>query len=518
VAGYGQLARLTLQRAAQHWRELDEHIAWCTERIAQHRRDNANVRRASELIGSSTPVECAPLARSHRALRGKQRTMPNATSAPTSTPIRRSSADLSSHALGIDFGTSNSAVAAVDASGVARLVPLEGGSSTLPTAVFFNAEDKTVHFGREAVALYLAGIDGRLMRSLKSLLGSSLMQQHTAIGWGELRFQDVIARFLGELAERTHASLGAVSRRVVLGRPVHFVDDAPERDRQAQKALTQAALSAGFEEVAFELEPIAAAFDYERRLTHEALVLIVDVGGGTSDFSVVRLGPDRVRHADRSADILATSGVHIGGTDFDRKLNVSRIMPLLGFGHVGSDGRQVPNSVFHDLATWHLINFQYAPQVMSRVQGLRVNYSVPQLHDRLIKVLRQRLGHRLASDVEQAKISCSMGRPAVRMPLDEIEPGLAASLTPTQLGEELDDLLAQVVACARECVRRAGNQRQRIDAIYLTGGSSALMTLQDRLVAQMPGVPLVQGDLFCGGAAVLAYAAQQRAGRHLYAG
>jgi hypothetical chaperone protein len=411
-------------------------------------------------------------------------------------------------ALGIDFGTSNSAVAAVDASGAARLLPLEDGLSTLPTAVFFNAEDKTVHFGRDAVALYLAGTDGRLMRSLKSLLGSPLMQEHTAVGWGELRFQDIIARFLGELAERARATLPHVGPQVVLGRPVHFVDDAPDRDRQAQKALQQAALSAGFREVAFELEPIAAAFDYERRLTREALALVVDVGGGTSDFSVVRLGPDRVRRADRSADILSTSGVHIGGTDFDRRLNVARVMPLLGFGHTGPHGRQVPSSIFLDLATWHLINFQYAPRVVSRVQALRADYTDPGLHDRLMTVLRQRLGHRLATDVEQAKIACSVRGGTVPIMLDEVEVGLSASLAPMQMAEELDDLLAKVVACARECVRRA--KGQRVDAIYLTGGSSALQTLQDRLVAEMPGVPLVQGDLFGGVAAGLAYAAQQR--------
>jgi hypothetical chaperone protein len=416
----------------------------------------------------------------------------------------------STPALGIDFGTSNSAVSALDATGAARLIPLEDGQNTLPTAVFFNAEDKTVHFGREAVALYLAGTDGRLMRSLKSLLGSALMQEHTAVGWGELRFQDIIARFLGELAHRAQATLEATSRRVVLGRPVHFVDDAPERDRQAQQALEQAALSAGFREVAFELEPIAAAFDYERRLTREALVLVVDVGGGTSDFSVVRLGPKRVKHQDRSADILATSGVHIGGTDFDRKLNAARIMPLLGLGHTGPHGRQVPSGIFLDLATWHLINFQYAARVVSRVQKLREDYSDPRLHERLMRVLRERLGHRLASDAEQAKIACSVRGEAVRIALDEVERDLEASLTPAQMGEQLDDQLAKVAACAQECVVDAGLGAKPVDAIYLTGGSSALRTLQDRLAAQMPGVPLVQGDLFGGVAAGLAYAAEQR--------
>ena len=436
------------------------------------------------------------------------RTMPQSAPAPAAPAASRSRAP----ALGIDFGTSNSAVAAVDAGGAARLLPLEGGLPTLPTAVFFNAEDQTVHFGRDAVALYLAGTDGRLMRSLKSLLGSALMQEHTAVGGGELRFQDIIARFLAELAGRARASLPALGPRVVLGRPVHFVDDAPERDRQAQQALEQAALAAGFQEVAFELEPIAAAFDYERRLAREALALIVDVGGGTSDFSVVRLGPQRAQRADRGADILATAGVHIGGTDFDRRLNLSRVMPLLGFGHIGPHGRQVPHPVFLDLATWHLINFQYAPRVVSRVQALRADYAERQLHDRLLAVLQRRLGHRLASEVEQAKIACSVHGGPVRIPLDEIEAGLSASLAPAQLGEELDELLAKVVACAQECVRRAGTPATRIDAIYLTGGSSALATLQQRLSTQLPGVPLVQGDLFGGVASGLAYAAQRRAG------
>lgn len=422
----------------------------------------------------------------------------------------RQSAKPSAPALGIDFGTSNSAVAAVAADGVARLLPLEGEAATLPTAVFFNAEDKSVHFGRDAIALYLAGAEGRLMRSLKSLLGSPLMQEHTAVGWGEQRFQDIIARFLGELARRARASLGAASPRVVLGRPVHFVDDAPERDRQAQESLRQAALAAGFEEVAFELEPIAAAFDYERRLSREAVALVVDIGGGTSDFSVLRLGPQRARQADRGPDVLATSGVHIGGTDFDRKLNVARVMPLLGYGHTGPHGRPVPSPVFLDLATWHLINFQYAPRVVSRVQALRADYGDPRLHDRLMTVLRQRLGHRLASDVEQAKIDCSVRGEPVRLHLDAVEPGLAASLTPAQMGDELQDLLARVVACAQECVRRAGVGGQGLDVVYLTGGSSALRTLQERLAAQLPGVPLLQGDLFGGVAAGLAYAAQQR--------
>lgn len=414
------------------------------------------------------------------------------------------------HTLGIDFGTSNSAVAVVGADGAARLVPLEGAATTLPTAVFFNAEDKSVHFGRDAMALYLAGVDGRLMRSLKSLLGSSLMREQTNVGWGSLAFQDIVSRFIAELADRARATVGALSPRVLVGRPVHFVDDSPERDLQAQYSLQEAALAAGFAEVGFELEPIAAAFDYERRLDREVLALVVDVGGGTSDFTVVRLGPSRFGRAQREDDILATAGVHLGGTDFDRKLNLAGVMPLLGLGHTGPDGRAVPSSIFMELATWHLINFQYAPRRIAEAQGLRTNYSDPRLHGRLMAVLQQRLGHRLASEVEQAKIRCSERGAQARIDLGTVEDGLFASVEPAAMAQQLDDLLVRVVDCAADCVAAAGLGARRPDAIYLTGGSSALATLQTRLRERFAGVPLVQGDLFGGVAAGLAYAAAQR--------
>ena len=376
--------------------------------------------------------------------------------------------------LGIDFGTSNSAVASVTGDGTARLLPLEGDATTLPTAVFFNAEDRSTHFGREAIALYLERVDGRLMRSLKSLLGSSLLQEMTAVPDGLISFQDVISRFLMELGRRAERQLGQPARRAVIGRPVHFVDDSPERDRLAQAALLQAASAAGFTDVAFELEPIAAAFDYERRVDRESLVLIVDIGGGTSDFTVVRLGPDRIDRADRRDDILATSGVHIGGTDYDQRLNLAQVMPLLGFRHHGPQGREVPSRTFIDLSTWHMINWLYTPQRLREAQALRVNYADPRLHARLMAVLDQRLGHRLANEVERAKIESSTTDALARIDLAEVQAQLVATLGPDDMARELGPLLERVVACAQECLLRAGLAPQQLSAIYMTGGSSAL--------------------------------------------
>ena len=407
--------------------------------------------------------------------------------------------------LGIDFGTSNSAMAVRQPGGQARMVVVEGAAHpTLPTALFFNAEDHSTHFGRDAVSHYLSGTEGRLMRSLKSLLGSALLQDKTAVHNSLVSYQDIISLFLRMLAAKARDELGGMPGRVVMGRPVHFVDGDSARDQQAEDALRDAAHGAGFENVSFQFEPIAAALDHEQRITRESLVLVVDIGGGTSDFTVVRLGPDRMRHADRSRDVLATTGVHIGGTDFDRRLSLELLMPLLGFRHVGPTGREVPSRVFFDLSTWHLIQWSYSPRAVRDAQGLRTDYADARLHARLMQVLNERLGHRLANTVEQAKIAASLSGGDAPMVLDWIEPGLGDAVTAQGLAQFLAQPLEQVVACAQECAQLACLGPQGLDAIYLTGGSSALRPLRVALRVAFPDTPQLEVDLFGGVAAGLA--------------
>jgi hypothetical chaperone protein len=209
--------------------------------------------------------------------------------------------------------------------------------------------------------------------------------------------------------------------------------------------------------------------------------------------------------ADRSADVLATTGVHIGGTDFDRQLSLERVMPLLGFRHTGPQQREVPSRVFFDLSTWHLIHWQYLPRAIAQAQALRTNYSDPVLHQRLMRVLQDKQGHHIAHEVEQAKIRASVQDTDTAVDLDVVEAGLSATLGPAALHEHLDALLERTVACAAECVQRAGLTPAALDAIYLTGGSSALRPFQQALRAAFPTVPLVEGDLFSGVAAGLPY-------------
>jgi hypothetical chaperone protein len=407
--------------------------------------------------------------------------------------------------LGIDFGTSNSAIAWAYAQGKAQLIPLEGKALAIPTAVFYNAEEGSTHFGREAITHYLEGTEGRLMRSLKSLLGSPLLMETTIINNQLVNFSDIITTYLAELRKRAAQHLGTAPTRVVMGRPVHFVDDDAELDAQAESSLRQAAQAVGFKDISFQFEPIAAALDYEQRLTRETTVLVADIGGGTSDFTVVRLGPERMHKANRSDDVLATTGVHIGGTDFDQKLSLGKVMPLLGYGHLGPDSREVPNRVFFDLSTWHLINWQYQPKAMAQAKALQTNYSNVRLYDRLMRVLTERYGHHMAHDVEYAKIRCSQTDADTRIDFSYIEADLAASLNATDLHMHLGQLLANTVACARECIQRAGLKNAKPDAIYLTGGSSALRTFQEALQAEFADTHLVEGDLFGGVASGLVY-------------
>ncbi len=309
---------------------------------------------------------------------------------------------IASGACGFDFGTSNSAIGYA-ADSHPSLIPLQDGRVSIPTAVFFSFEETSITFGREAVSRYLQRENGRLMRSLKSVLGSSLIQEQTQVGTKRLRFDEIISLFLGYVRD---AADGPSS--VVMGRPVHFVDDDPEADRNAEDQLRHAAQLAGFRDIEFQFEPIAAALDYERQVSAEELAFVVDIGGGTSDFSIVRVSPDRRGKPDRKSDILAYSGVHIGGTDFDRRLELDAVLPDLGLGaKLRHKEMETPSWWYQDLATWQRINFLYDPKLFTEIRQVRRDLFEPEKLDRLLEVLENRKGHALLTAVEDVKIQLS---------------------------------------------------------------------------------------------------------------
>ena len=414
----------------------------------------------------------------------------------------------------IDFGTSNSAIALPAGEGV-RLVALEGGQPTMPTAVFYAVEGLAAHeepqrhYGRAAVAAYVEGIEGRLMRSVKSILGSTLAQQSTEVGAGRsVRYLDVVGGYLRHLKRTAEAQAGQELTRLVLGRPVYFVDDDAERDAAAQAALLQAAREAGFNDIRLQYEPIAAALNYETTVLREQLVLVADIGGGTSDFSLVRVGPARRKHAERKDDILANHGVHVAGTDFDRHVELACMLPSCGYRGSGPGGREVPSKVYFDLATWHLINTVYAPARVAELARMKSFYADPQQHARLMTVVNARLGHALMAQAEAAKIAVADGGDT-RVTLDAIEPGLQVPLQAAQALAALDADLRRIVDAADATLRQAGLAHERVDALYFTGGSTGLAALAQRIAARFPAAAVVRGDRFASVAQGLGVHAQR---------
>lgn len=416
----------------------------------------------------------------------------------------------SAHACGIDFGTSNSTVGWLRPQ-QATLLLLEDDKATLPSVVFFNAEEDSLRFGRAGLQDYLDGYEGRLMRSLKSLLGSSLIDGVTEVQGRSIRFRDLLTQFIATLKERAEAHGGRPFDQAVFGRPVHFVDNDTAADRLAEATLGDIARAVGFKELSFQYEPIAAAFHYETSLAREEVVLVADIGGGTSDFSIVRLSPDRARAVDRWSDILANDGIHIGGTDFDKQLSLAEVMPLLGHRSQLKSGREMPSSVYFNLATWHTINFAYSRQVWAEQQRLHLDAIAPERLDRLLALLRDRAGHWLAHQVEEAKIALS-NQETARLSLERFSPGQQTLLTRSQFDLAARVLVEKIEGAVARLLPEAGVKASGIDTIFFTGGSSGIPLLRRRISSLLPQARVVEGDLFGSIGAGLAVDAARRYG------
>ena len=393
--------------------------------------------------------------------------------------------------IGLDFGTSNSTVAILD-NGSPRLLPLEGSHPTLPSALFFDFEASTDHFGRDAIELYTDGRTGRLMRSLKSVLGTGLMAESTRIRGRSVPFEDILGKFIKHVKATAEKHLEAEITDVVMGRPVHFVDGDEAADRLAEQTLEKIARRQGFKHIKFQLEPIAAALDYERSLSQECLAMIADIGGGTADFTVARLAPDRGRNS--SARILANGGVHVGGTDFDRVLSVSQVMPLFGLGSKSKDGRRnLPVWPFNDLATWHRINSLSDAKALVQLRSILKDADRPDLFERLIGVVEHRDGHRLAGQVEAAKVALSHAE-AFETKLAGLDGGNLFSRETFE--SSVSGLVGKLHVTCLETLELAGVEPDQIDAVFLTGGTTQVPLVQQMLTGLFPTSRFVKGDVF----------------------
>ena len=413
-------------------------------------------------------------------------------------------------ACGIDFGTSNSTVGWIRP-GEETLIALEDDKITLPSVVFFNFEERRPVYGRLALHEYLENYEGRLMRSLKSLLGSKLIKHDTSVLGTAMPFKDLLGLFIGQLKKRAETTAGREFEEVVLGRPVFFVDDDPLADQEAENTLIDVARAIGFKEVTFQYEPIAAAFDYESTIEREELVLIVDIGGGTSDFSLVRLSPERRGQDNRQDDILATGGVHVGGTDFDKQLSLQGVMPLFGYGSRMKSGAYMPTSHHMNLATWHTINSVYAQKTQIALNSMRYDIVDTGGIDRLFKLIEQRAGHWLAMEIEETKIELTHSE-SRHVPLDRVEAGLSVELSRALFEASIDNQLERIRNSVTQLLTSAGVGVEQVDTVFFTGGSSGIPALRQSVSAMLPNARHVEGNIFGSIGSGLAIEAKKRYG------
>jgi hypothetical chaperone protein len=399
--------------------------------------------------------------------------------------------------VGIDFGTTNTAVALAEADGpvrLARLPGLDGGTASTWRTVLYFEPDGPVHVGAPAIVRYVAAEgEGRLVQSIKSHLASASFTR-TMIAGRTWTLEALVAAFLRGLRTGVDAENGALGTRAVVGRPVRYWGAGSDEDDQRAVSRMRAALElAGFSDVVFEFEPIAAALRYAARLDHDELLLVADFGGGTSDFSLVRVGPE-VGPGDAKA-ILATGGLAIGGDTFDARIIDARVAPALGRDTTYRDAfgavTPVPAWLFSRLRRWHHLSFLKDADTIRLLDRLEQGALAPDRIARLVHVVKDDLGLPLHQSVERGKLALSAASEA-RLAYGELDLDLPLSRGDFEgwIAEDLD----AVDAVVDSVLARAGVVPGDVDSVFATGGSSLVPAVRGRLAERFGEAKLAGGE------------------------
>jgi hypothetical chaperone protein len=388
-------------------------------------------------------------------------------------------------AIGIDFGTTNSSIARANGSGEIELARFShaGGVTDAYRSLLYleQIRDRGTNrikswTGPAAIEEYLsAETKGRLVQSLKSFLTSRSLKSTEVFG-RRITLEDLIARILRDLREKAEAQFGTKIHTAVAGRPVSFVGADKEEDSTfAEERLLAAYQLAGYESVEFELEPVAAAHYYESTLDHDELILIGDFGGGTSDFSLLRVGPDIRKRGRTPADLLGNSGVGLAGDAFDAKIVRNLVSPAVGRGSSARSLNKVlpavPNWAYAKLERWHHLSFLRTNSVINMLNSSIAEAFEPEKIAALIHLIKEDLGYDLHRAVQKVKCDLSANTAAsFRFSDGVIE--IQATVERAAFEEWIAEELGQIETCVDALIATSGVGPQDVDMVFLTGGSS----------------------------------------------
>jgi hypothetical chaperone protein len=388
----------------------------------------------------------------------------------------------SSKAVGLDFGTTNSALAVAARDGtveLARFKTVAAFATTFRSILYFDGEDASAAgaprpaAGPQAIDAYLSSrARGRLIQSMKSYLPSRLFR-HTNILGRNFALEDLIAMVVQAIRAAAEAQFGDLGRRVVVGRPVHFSGAKSKADDEFALGRLRAALTAaGFDDVIFQFEPVAAALQYQTALEREELVLIADFGGGTSDFSLVRLGR-RGNASDRA--IVGTDGVGIAGDTFDSRVVRRLVAPALGLNSKYQPAfgapLPIPSWLYEHLEKWHYLSFLKAQRTMELLEELKFQALAPEKIAALIHVVENDSGYRLYRSVEQTKFALTDGDTAT-FAFDEAPVAIHASVARRDFESWIARDIQRITECVDRLFRRSGVSFEEVDSVFMTGGTS----------------------------------------------
>lgn len=374
----------------------------------------------------------------------------------------------------------------------------QAGEQLLRRAVAFNREEDIIvepgdlRFGRAALATYLEDPEEvYYVKSPKSFLGATGLHD-AQVSF----FEDLVCAMMANIKQQAEADLQQDILQAVIGRPVNFQGIGGEKaNQQAESILLKAAKRAGFKDIEFQFEPVAAGLEYESTLTKDSTVLVVDIGGGTTDCSLIEMGPGWRNRDDRRASLLAHSGCRVGGNDLDIHLAFEQLMPLFGKGSTLQRGIAMPVTQFWNPIAINNVAAQsdfYSSANRHVLEQLTRDASEPEKLTRLLKVHRETLGYQIVRCAEEMKIRLS-DEDSAQAALSMAGENLTASADQNQLAEAIANPVAKVAELVTEALAQASTQP---DAIFMTGGSARSPILRALLEQTLPGVPIVAGDFF----------------------
>lgn len=385
-------------------------------------------------------------------------------------------------AVGLDFGTTNSSVAFAGPTGVqVAAFRYSGGETESYRSLLYLRRLREGHrttikswSGPTGIDEYLHSDEkGRLVQSLKSFLTSRSLQTTEVFG-RRMKLEELISRILKDIRAGAEATFGGQTKTAVVGRPVRFVgSDGPSDDEFALNRLESALLAAGFEHVRFEFEPVAAAYHYESLLDHDEVVLIGDFGGGTSDFSLLKVGPS-LRSSRSPRQVIGNEGVGIAGDSFDARIVRHLVSPALGAGsELESAGKRlpVPNWVYFKLERWHHLSFLKSSETVNMLQSVAAQAIERPKIEALLYLVQHDLGYQLHRAVQKTKVELSHSTDA-RFHFSDGDVQLDEPVTRSEFESWISEELALIETSIDSLLAKTGASPADVDVVFLTGGSS----------------------------------------------